>query len=434
MTACRNGRADRGATTVNHPNCVMTSAGVRRARSEGMTETSRVVRPAADRPSWRTVLWRTIVVTVVTAVGLWLLAAILPGFSIDSFWDALLAGFVVGVGNAVVWPALAFLVVPLSVLTLGLGAIILNALFVFLLLDLLPGVEIDGFWTALWVVVGLVIVTTIVSALLAIDDTSWLDQRVARQARRRVEGRGRHRHAGRGVHPARRRRPSRAPTGAPLRGRAHPASVDPRRQPRAGRLGDRVVVADRRQPVRHPARLDRRHAGVPVDRQGDRRGDGVEPSEVCGGDREGPLGRQRSARPSRIELREPVLGRCRAGGVDDERRRSAQGRPDRSGLLRLLLASRPGDEDVAGGDRRDRPGAAGGRPATAAGCRAARRAGLGVRAVAHVHDGGHPRRVGPGCRQRHVRGAGRHLRRHARLRRGRPPLRARTRRRAGRAA
>ena len=99
---------------------------------------------------------------MVTAVELWLLAAILPGFSIDSFWDALFAGFVVGAGNAVVWPALAFLVVPLSVLTLGLGAIILNALFVFLLLDLLPGVEIDGFWTALWVVVGLVIVTTIV--------------------------------------------------------------------------------------------------------------------------------------------------------------------------------------------------------------------------------------------------------------------------------
>jgi uncharacterized membrane protein YvlD (DUF360 family) len=100
-------------------------------------------------------------------------------------WDALLAGFVVGIANAVVWPALAFLVVPLSVLTLRLGAIILNALFVLLLLDLLPGVEIDGFWTALAVVIGLVIVTTMVSALLAIDDNSWLDQRVARQAHRR---------------------------------------------------------------------------------------------------------------------------------------------------------------------------------------------------------------------------------------------------------
>lgn len=147
-----------------------------------------MIRPAADRPSWRTVLWRAIGLTVVTALGLWLLAAVLPAFSIDSPWDALLAGFVVGVANAVVWPALAFLVVPLSVLTLGLGAIVLNALFVFALLDLLPGVEIDGFWPALGVVIGLVIVTTAVSAVLAIDDSAWLDQRVARQARRRAKG------------------------------------------------------------------------------------------------------------------------------------------------------------------------------------------------------------------------------------------------------
>ena len=157
------------------------------ARSEEMTEPSRVVRPAAERPSWRTVLWRAVAVTIITTIGLALLAAILSGFSIDSWWEALLAGFVVGIANAVVWPALAFFVVPLSVLTLGLGAIVLDALFVFLLLDLLPGVEIDGFWTALWVVIGLVIVSTAVSALLAIDDDSWLDQRVARQARRRLK-------------------------------------------------------------------------------------------------------------------------------------------------------------------------------------------------------------------------------------------------------
>ena len=150
--------------------------------------TSRLIRPEQDRPSWRTILWRGVVLTVVTALALWLLAAILPGFSINSGLDALLAGFVVGVANAFVWPALAFLVVPLSVLTLGLGAIALNALFVFLLLDLLPGVEIDGFWPALGVVVGLVIVTTALGGLLAVDDIEWHDERAARQARKRSQG------------------------------------------------------------------------------------------------------------------------------------------------------------------------------------------------------------------------------------------------------
>ena len=92
---------------------------------------SRIVRPPDERPSLRRVVWRGLVLTVVTARHV---CGCSPrsstGFSIDSLGDALLAGFVVGVANAVVWPALAFLVVPLSVLTLGLGAIVLNALFV----------------------------------------------------------------------------------------------------------------------------------------------------------------------------------------------------------------------------------------------------------------------------------------------------------------
>ena len=141
-----------------------------------------------DRPSLRSVVWRSAVVTCVTALALWLLAVIVPGFSIESGRDALLAGFVVGLGNAIIWPALAFLVVPLSVLTLGLGAIVLNVVFVGWLLDLLPGVEIDGFWASLWVVVGLVVVTTAIGSSFALDDLGWVDQRVARQARRRSNG------------------------------------------------------------------------------------------------------------------------------------------------------------------------------------------------------------------------------------------------------
>jgi uncharacterized membrane protein YvlD (DUF360 family) len=122
-----------------------------------------------------------------TAVALWLLAAVLPGFSIASRGDAVLAGFVVGVANAVVWPALAFLVVPLSVVTLGLGAIVLNAVFVGWILDLLPGIQIDGFWPSLLIVVGLVVLTTAISSVLALDDEAWTDQRASELARKRAK-------------------------------------------------------------------------------------------------------------------------------------------------------------------------------------------------------------------------------------------------------
>ena len=149
---------------------------------------SRIVRAASDRPSWRQVLWRSSVVTVIIALALWILAAVLSGFTIDDPADALLAGFVVGVANAVIWPALSFLIVPLSVLTLGLGAIVLNALFVTWVLELLPGVEVDGFWTSLCIVVGLVIVTTAITTVLALDDNAYVDQRASRQARKRSKG------------------------------------------------------------------------------------------------------------------------------------------------------------------------------------------------------------------------------------------------------
>jgi uncharacterized membrane protein YvlD (DUF360 family) len=146
-----------------------------------------MIRPARERPPWRQVVRRTVVVTVMTAVALWLLALVLPGFSIESFWDALLAGFVVGVANSVVWPAFAFLVVPISVVTLGLGAIVLNAIFVGFVLELLPGIEIDGFWPSLGIVIGLVIVTTAISSVLALDDEAWTDQRASELARKRAK-------------------------------------------------------------------------------------------------------------------------------------------------------------------------------------------------------------------------------------------------------
>jgi len=102
-------------------------------------------------------LWRVVTVTVFTAVSLWILAWILPGLEIDSPADALLAGFVVGLINSLVWPALAVVVVPISVLALGIGAIVLDALLVTFFLDALPGVELTGFWSAIAVVIGYVL-------------------------------------------------------------------------------------------------------------------------------------------------------------------------------------------------------------------------------------------------------------------------------------
>ncbi len=145
-----------------------------------------VLRDRDLRPTLRQVAVRGVVVTLVDGVALWLLAWVLPRFAIDSFGEALLAGLVLGFVNAVVWPAVAVLVVPLSVLTLGLGAVVLDALVVGLVLDRLPGVHIDGVGTILLVTLGLAVVTALLSAVLAVDDDAWFDRSMARRARRRA--------------------------------------------------------------------------------------------------------------------------------------------------------------------------------------------------------------------------------------------------------
>jgi uncharacterized membrane protein YvlD (DUF360 family)/uncharacterized protein YdbL (DUF1318 family) len=144
-----------------------------------------VVRSAEQRPDLLRIAARATVVTVAATLALWLMAALLGGFDIDSPGAALLAGAVVGLSNALVWPLLASVVVPLSVLTLGLGAIVIDAALIGTLLHRLPGIEVDGLWTAVVLVIGIAVISTTVSSALAVDDDEWVDRRTIKHARRR---------------------------------------------------------------------------------------------------------------------------------------------------------------------------------------------------------------------------------------------------------
>jgi uncharacterized membrane protein YvlD (DUF360 family) len=149
------------------------------------TTTSAVWRPPSRRPSVRQVVGRTLATTLVTAVALGVTSWIVSGFDIDEPQDAVLAGLVIGLIDALVWPAFAFVLVPLSVYTLGLASLAVNALLIYVVLDELPGVSLDGAWAALAVTVVMTVVSTTVSTALALDDDAWFDQRMARRARRR---------------------------------------------------------------------------------------------------------------------------------------------------------------------------------------------------------------------------------------------------------
>ncbi len=150
-----------------------------------MTNRTGTLRPADHRPTVGQVIGRTLAVTLVVAVALLITSWLVPGFGIERFRDAVLAGLVVGFFNSVVWPVFAFVLVPLSVYTLGAANLAVNAALTWVVLNELPGVRLDGFWAALLVTIVATVIGTLLSTALALDDNSWYDQRMARQSRRR---------------------------------------------------------------------------------------------------------------------------------------------------------------------------------------------------------------------------------------------------------
>jgi len=134
------------------------------------------------------VVRRAIALLLIDALALVLLSEILPGFTLDGPGAALVAALVVGLMNALVWPVLARLTLPLSVLTLGLAAIVLNAILTVVVIDLIPGASISGLTEAIVLIAGLTLLTALLGSLLAIgDDDAWNRNVVQRSMKRRGE-------------------------------------------------------------------------------------------------------------------------------------------------------------------------------------------------------------------------------------------------------
>jgi putative membrane protein len=86
---------------------------------------------------------------LVSALLLMLVAYLVPGIHIAGFGHALLAALVLGIVNTLVRPILILITLPITVLTLGLFLIVVNALMLLLTGALVPGFHISSFGTAL---------------------------------------------------------------------------------------------------------------------------------------------------------------------------------------------------------------------------------------------------------------------------------------------
>ena len=103
---------------------------------------------------------------VLNALALYIVATILPGIHLSDFGSALVAVVIIGLVNVLVKPILFLLTIPVTVITFGLFAFVLNALMLMLASALTPGFKIDGFGTALLGSILLSLVTTILYSLV----------------------------------------------------------------------------------------------------------------------------------------------------------------------------------------------------------------------------------------------------------------------------
>ena len=76
-------------------------------------------------------------------------AYLLPGVHIESFVTALVASLILGIINATLKPLLVILTLPITLITFGLFYLVLNALIIMLATLIVPGFSVDSFWWAL---------------------------------------------------------------------------------------------------------------------------------------------------------------------------------------------------------------------------------------------------------------------------------------------
>lgn len=88
--------------------------------------------------------------TLITGLGIWLATVLVPGISTDSTGTLIWGAIALGLINAFIRPVLVVLTLPVTILTLGLFLLLLNAAMLNLAGWFVDGFEVQGFWSSIF--------------------------------------------------------------------------------------------------------------------------------------------------------------------------------------------------------------------------------------------------------------------------------------------
>ncbi len=135
---------------------------------------------STPRPYWRSI-YRTLVIWVGEAVGLLFLIYLIPGLSVNSFATALTFVAALGIVNAILWPILSRFTLPFLAYTFGVGALLLNALLIWVTSKFVSGVTVEGLGALILTPIGLAAINVVLASLLTSDDDAWYYRNVLRK-------------------------------------------------------------------------------------------------------------------------------------------------------------------------------------------------------------------------------------------------------------
>jgi putative membrane protein len=95
-----------------------------------------------------------------------LIAHFMPGVHLASFTTALIVAVVLGLLNIFIKPILVILTLPVTIVTLGLFLLVINALIILLCTNIVGGFSVDSFWTALIFSIILSLLQSIMNGIL----------------------------------------------------------------------------------------------------------------------------------------------------------------------------------------------------------------------------------------------------------------------------
>lgn len=106
----------------------------------------------------------------VTAIVAFLLTKVLSGVHFDSFTTAVIFAIVLGLLNLVVTPILKLVGLPLTIITLGLFSLVINAVVILIADYFIDGMKVDGFLWAFIFSIALSVITSLVGGLFGSND------------------------------------------------------------------------------------------------------------------------------------------------------------------------------------------------------------------------------------------------------------------------